>query len=33
MTISTCMYYTGRDFDSGLPIHIPSPSEIRNKKN
>ncbi|MCB5255965.1 MAG: YgiQ family radical SAM protein, partial [Candidatus Cloacimonetes bacterium] len=25
MTISTCMYYTGLDFESGSPIHIPSP--------
>lgn len=32
MTISTCMYYTGMDFDSGLPIHIPGPSEIRKQK-
>lgn len=32
MTISTCMYYTGMDFDSGAPIHIPSPSEIRKQK-
>lgn len=32
MTISTCMYYTGLDFDTGKPIHIPSPSEIRKQK-
>ena len=32
MTISTCMYYTGMDFESGKPIHIPSPSEIRKQK-
>ncbi|MDD3578363.1 MAG: DUF3362 domain-containing protein, partial [Candidatus Cloacimonetes bacterium] len=32
MTISTCMYYTGLDFESSQPIHIPSPSEIRKQK-
>nr|MDK2850351.1 hypothetical protein [Candidatus Cloacimonadota bacterium] len=32
MTISTCMYYTGLDFETGEPIHIPSPSEIRRQK-
>jgi uncharacterized radical SAM protein YgiQ len=32
MTISTCMYYSGLDFESGKPIHIPSPSEIRKQK-
>ncbi|HOH60607.1 MAG TPA: DUF3362 domain-containing protein, partial [Candidatus Cloacimonadota bacterium] len=32
MTISTCMYYTGMDFESGKPIHIPTPSEIRKQK-
>jgi len=32
MTISTCMYYTGMDFESGSPIHIPSPGEIRKQK-
>jgi uncharacterized radical SAM protein YgiQ len=32
MTISTCMYYTGLDFDTGKPIHVPSPSEIRKQK-
>lgn len=32
MTISTCMYYTGLDFESGSPIHIPSPGEIRKQK-
>jgi uncharacterized radical SAM protein YgiQ len=32
MTISTCMYYTGLDFDNGEPIHIPSPSEVRKQK-
>ncbi|HNQ44111.1 MAG TPA: radical SAM protein, partial [Candidatus Cloacimonadota bacterium] len=33
MTISTCMYYTGMDFETGMPIHIPSPGEIRKQKN
>lgn len=33
MTISTCMYYTGMDFETGAPIHIPSPGEIRKQKN
>lgn len=32
MTISTCMYYTGLDFNTGKPIHIPSPGEIRKQK-
>lgn len=32
MTISTCMYYTGLDFETGKPIHIPSPGEIRKQK-
>ncbi len=32
MTISTCMYYTGMDFETGEPIHIPTPSEIRKQK-
>lgn len=32
MSISTCMYYTGLDFDSGNPIHIPSPGEVRRQK-
>lgn len=32
MTISTCMYYTGLDFDNGKPIHIPKPGEIRKQK-
>ncbi len=32
MTISTCMYYTGLDFETGEPIHIPSPGEIRKQK-
>jgi uncharacterized radical SAM protein YgiQ len=32
MTISTCMYYTGLDFESGTPIHIPSPHEVRKQK-
>lgn len=32
MTISTCMYYTGLDFESGKPLHIPSPKEVRMQK-
>ncbi len=32
MSISTCMFYTGVDFDTGKPIHIPSPGEIRKQK-
>ncbi len=32
MTISTCMYYTGLDFDEGTPIPVPSPGEIRKQK-
>jgi uncharacterized radical SAM protein YgiQ len=32
MTISTCMYYTGLDFETGKPIHIPAPGEIRKQK-
>jgi len=32
MTISTCMYYTGMDFETGEPIHIPKPGEIRKQK-
>ncbi len=32
MSISTCMFYTGLDFDSGEPIHIPSPGEVRKQK-
>jgi uncharacterized radical SAM protein YgiQ len=32
MTVSTCMYYTGLDFETGKPIHIPKPSEIRRQK-
>jgi len=32
MTISTCMYYTGMDFETGEPIHIPKPGEVRKQK-
>jgi len=32
MSISTCMYYTGLDFDTGEPIEIPSPGQIRKQK-
>jgi uncharacterized radical SAM protein YgiQ len=33
MTISTCMYYTGMDFETGKPIHIPKPGELRHQKD
>ncbi len=32
MSISTCMYYTGRDFDNGEVIEIPTPGQIREQK-
>ena len=32
MTISTSMYYTGLDFETGKPIHVPKPSELRKQK-
>lgn len=32
MTISTSMYYTGLDFETGKPIHVPKPSEVRKQK-
>ena len=32
MTLSTCMYYTGLDCESGRPIHVPQPGEIRRQK-
>jgi len=32
MTISTCMYYTGLDYETGKPIHIPKPGEVRRQK-
>ncbi|MCB5263041.1 MAG: YgiQ family radical SAM protein [Candidatus Cloacimonetes bacterium] len=32
MTISTCMYYTGLNFDLGTPIPVPSPGEVRKQK-
>jgi len=32
MSISTCMYYTGLDYYTGNPIHIPSPGEVRKQK-
>jgi uncharacterized radical SAM protein YgiQ len=32
MTISTCMYYTGLDFDTGKPVHVPKPGEVRKQK-
>ena len=33
MTISTCMYFTGLDFDTGKPIHVPKGREIREQKD
>ena len=33
MTISTCMYYTGLDFHTELPIHVPKGKEIRIQKD
>ena len=33
MSISTCMFYSGLDYETGEPIHIPKPSEIRKQKN
>ena len=32
MTISSCMYYTGKDFETGESIHIPKGREIRLMK-
>lgn len=32
MTISTCMYYTSMDYETGKPIHIPKPGEVRRQK-
>lgn len=32
MTISTCMYYTGLDFETGKPVHVSSPGEVRKQK-
>ncbi|MGI6198169.1 MAG: YgiQ family radical SAM protein [Candidatus Cloacimonadaceae bacterium] len=32
MTISTSMYYTGLDFETGKPIHVPKPAEVRKQK-
>lgn len=32
MTISTCMYYTGREYETGRPIHVPRGREIRLHK-
>lgn len=32
MTISTCMYYTGLDYATGKPIHIPKPGEVKRQK-
>lgn len=33
MTISTCMYFTGMDFETGEAIEIPKPSEVRKQKD
>ncbi|HHV36441.1 MAG TPA: YgiQ family radical SAM protein [Candidatus Cloacimonetes bacterium] len=32
MSISTAMYYTGMDFETGEPIHVPGPGETRRQK-
>lgn len=32
MTISTCMYYTGLDFETGKAIHVPTPGEVHKQK-
>ncbi len=32
MTIATCMYYTGLDYDSGKPIEVPKGRKIRLQK-
>jgi len=32
MTISTCMYYTGLDYETGQAIHVPKGREIRIQK-
>jgi len=32
MTISTCMYYTGLDFQTGAPIYVPKGRDIRLQK-
>lgn len=33
MTISTCMYFTGLDFETGKPIFVPKGRQIREQKN
>jgi uncharacterized radical SAM protein YgiQ len=33
MSISTCMYYTGLDFDTGEAIEVPTPGQVREQKN
>jgi uncharacterized radical SAM protein YgiQ len=32
MTISTCMYYTGLDFETGKPIYVPKGRDVRLQK-
>jgi len=32
MTLSTCMYFTGMDWETGKPIHVPKGREIRLQK-
>lgn len=32
MTASTCMYFTGRDYDTGKPVHVPKGREMRLHK-
>jgi hypothetical protein len=33
MTVSTCMYFSGRDFETGKPIHVPKGREVRLMKS
>ncbi|MCX7847492.1 MAG: YgiQ family radical SAM protein [bacterium] len=32
MTVSTCMYFTGRDYETGARIHVPKGREVRLQK-
>ncbi|MFO7659543.1 MAG: YgiQ family radical SAM protein [Candidatus Cloacimonadaceae bacterium] len=32
MTVSTCMYYTGLDFETGKPIYVPKGRDVRLQK-
>jgi uncharacterized radical SAM protein YgiQ len=33
MTVSTCMFFSGRDFETGKPIHVPKGREVRLMKS